>query len=149
MFSCICVCIGTYPENPTVDFLGSRLHAERRQMHLPTNLPAKSEAACCTVRVFNTGAMWISMLCAGLLTPSGRSSENIALLCVLSALHCFACFRTFACAWGPTLKILLWCDESSPDLAAPLGSGAPVQCFNIPCAPRCSTRGPRKTLAPF
>ena len=74
-----------------VDFLGSPLHAERRRMHMPTNLPAKSEAACCTVCVFNTGAMWISTLCAGLLTAIGLSSESTALLCVCSALHGFAC----------------------------------------------------------
>ena len=120
MFSCICICLGTYPGNPTVDFLGFSLRAERRQMHLPTNLPTKSEAACCTVRVFNTGAMWISMLCAGLLTLSGWSSENIALLCVGFAWHGFACFLAFAFAWGPTLKILLWCDESLPILGAPV-----------------------------
>ena len=104
-------------------------------MHSPTNLPTKSEAACCTVRVFNTGAMWICMLCAGLLTPSGWSSENIALLCVFFALHNFASFLAFAFAWGPTLKILLWCDESSPDLDMPFGSGAPVQRFTVPFHP--------------
>ena len=85
-------------------------------MHSPTNLPTKSEAACCTVRGFNTGAMWISMLCAGLLTSIGWSSENIASLCVFFALHGLACFLAFAFAWGPTRKILLWCDESLPVL---------------------------------
>ena len=88
-------------------------------MHSPTNLPTKSEAACCTVRVFNTGAMWISMLCARLLMPIGWSSENVALLCVFFALHSFACFLAFAFAWGPTLKILLWCDERLPIFEAP------------------------------
>ena len=73
----------------------------------PTILPTSSEAACCTVRVFNTGAMWISMLCAGLLTLSSWSSENIALLCVGFAWNGFACFLAFAFAWGPALKILL------------------------------------------
>ena len=56
------------------------------------------------------------MLCAGLLTPIRWSSENIALLCVFFALHSFDCFLAFAFAWGPTLKILLWCDESLPVL---------------------------------
>ena len=98
---------GTNFNHSHVDFLGSPLHAERRRMHSPTKLPTKSEAACCTARVFNTGAMWISMLCAGLLTPIGCSSENIALLCVFFALHCLACFLAFAFAWGPALKILL------------------------------------------
>ena len=102
-----------------VDFLGSSLRAERRLMHSPTNLRTKSEAACCTVRVFNTGAMWISMLCAGLLTLSGWSSENIALLCVGFAWHGLVCFLAFAFAWGPTLKILLWCDGRLPILGAP------------------------------
>ena len=88
-------------------------------MHSPTNLPTKSEAACCAVRVFNTGAMWISLLCAGLLTPIGWSSEDIALLGVFFALRGFDCFLAFAFAWGPTLKILLWCDEGLPILGAP------------------------------
>ena len=146
------------PENGTnfnhshVDFLGSSLHVGRRRMHSPTILPTRSEATCCTARVFNTGAMWISMLCAGLLISIGLSSENTALLCVCFALHRFACFLSFAFAWGPALKILLWCDESlpildTPDLpcateaatffqarcptypTAPLGTGAPVQCL--------------------
>ena len=115
----MCVRMGTYPENPTVDFLGSSFRVERRRMHSPTNLPTKSEAACCTVRVFNAAAMWISMLYAGLLTPFGCSSENIALLCVFFALRSFACFLAFAFAWRPTLKILLWCDERLPIFEAP------------------------------
>ena len=105
---------GTNFNHSHVDFLDSSLHVERRRMHSPTILPTKSEAACCTVRVFNTDAMWISMLCAGLLTSIGLSSENTALLCVCFALHRFACFLSFAFAWGPSLKILLWCDESLP-----------------------------------
>ena len=56
------------------------------------------------------------MLCAGLLTPIGWSSEDIALLWVFFTLRSFACFLAFAFAWGPTLKILLWCDESLPVL---------------------------------
>ena len=98
---------GTNFNHSHVDFWGSPLHAEGRRMHSPTKLSTKSEAACCTARVFNTGAMWISMLCAGLLTPIGCSSENIALLCVFFALHCLACFLAFAIAWGPALEIPL------------------------------------------
>ena len=88
-------------------------------MHSPTNLPTNRAATCCTVRVFDTGAVWISMLCAGLLTPIGWISESIALLCVFFALHSFACLLAFAFAWGPTLKILLWCDEGLPILDTP------------------------------
>ena len=52
LFFLICICMGTCPENPTVDFLGSSLHVERRRMHSPMILPTKSEAAaCCTVVV--------------------------------------------------------------------------------------------------
>ena len=149
------------PENGTnfnhshVDFLGSSSHVERRRMHSPTILPTRSEAACCTVCVFNTGAMWISTLCAGLLTSINLSWKSTALLSLCFALHGFASSFSFAFAWGPALKILLWCDESLPILDTrnlvkecrerlrfrrfwknaaalvhppPFGRGAPVQC---------------------
>ena len=103
---------GTNFNHSHVDFLDSSLHVERRRMHLPTILPTKSEAACCAVRVSNTGAMWIFLLCARLLAPTRWSSESTALLCVCFALHRFACFLSSAFGWGPALKILLWCDKS-------------------------------------
>ena len=98
---------GTNFNHSHVDFLGSPLHAERRRMHSPTKLPTKSEAACCTARVFNTGAMWIFTLCAGLLTSIDLSWENTALLSLCFALHGLASSFSFAFAWGPALKIPL------------------------------------------
>ena len=81
-------------------------------MHWPTNLPTKSEAPCCTVRVFNTGTMWISMLCAGLLASERPELRIQCSARFLLSLHRFARLLSPALGWGPALKILLWCDGS-------------------------------------
>ena len=52
--------------------------------------------------------------------------KHCSALCLVS-FALFSRFLAFAFAWGPALKILLWCDESSPDFKTlPLCLEAPV-----------------------